>query len=491
MRVKKKQLEEIVGKQNVLHDSRELAGYCRDQSFVQPRTPDFVVFVETVEEIQGVVALANNGAVPVIPYSSGLNLHGATIPDHGGIVLNMSRMNKILTIDEENLFVIVEPGVTYGDLQDALTKKGLRIMVPLGVPAGRSVLTSYLERDVLLAAPSFEHGNALIMDTEIVLPTGELFRTGNWVAGGSPGNPNGPVRSMLQRLWTGAQGTLGIVTKMVLAVELLPRERRVFFMPFDSLAAATAAMVRVQYKEIGMECLLLNRFNLAALFNDVWEVPGEFPAAPRPAAAFERLRSRLPDWVVVLCLNGPPRHPEEKIAYEAKTLTEVCDMMNVGLQHTVVALPGAQTLMLAEMLRPWGMLKKFNYRGWVHDVSFKAPVESVPDLERLLYGLAQRYGYPEPDVGGAMIPLERGRGMHCEFDFHCNHDDEKETDRVHELWLAVSAELMNHGAYFDRPYGAWAEMVYNRAGGYTEKLKQIKKELDPNNIMNPGKLCFS
>jgi FAD/FMN-containing dehydrogenase len=89
-----------------------------------------------------------------------------------------------------------------------------------------------------------------------------------------------------------------------------------------------------------------------------------------------------------------------------------------------------------------------------------------------------------------VLPLERGRAVHCEFDLHCDLEDAQETRKVKSLWLKASEALINRGAYFDRPYGVWAEMVYKRAGNYTNKLMQLKKELDPQGVLNPGKLCF-
>jgi glycolate oxidase len=86
-----------------------------------------MAYAETVEQVQEVVKLANKTLTPLIPYSSGKNLHGATIPDQGGVILNLSKMNKIIEIDEENWFVIVEPGVTYQQLQDAMGIKGYYI----------------------------------------------------------------------------------------------------------------------------------------------------------------------------------------------------------------------------------------------------------------------------------------------------------------------------------------------------------------------------
>ncbi len=490
----KSNLEKIVGKGSVLVDEVRLNEYSGDQSFVAPRKPDAVVFVDTVEQIQALIRHANKTLIPIIPYSSGKNLHGATIPDQGGIILNLSNMNRIIEIDEENWFAVIEPGVTYRQLQDTLLKKGFRVMVPFGCVPERSVLSSYLERDPVLAAPSFEHGNSLILDTELVLPDGELFRTGNWASGGRPGAPNGPIRNTLSRLWTGSQGTLGVLTKMVVQIEPVPQAQKFFFIPFPTLADAVEPLQRIQRKEIGTECFLLNNFNLAALFTDTWDIPNRFPVESIPSPDFEQLRRLAPSWVLTVCINGPLRRTEEKISYEVEALEQLCDILNVELLESLPHIPAAQTTMRAEMLRPWSILKKFNYKGTVHDLSFKAPLKKIAALEKTLLDQALKKNYPLDDIGMYLLPLERGRGLHCEFDLHCRQStpsDGAEWEQVKALWLQASAELINCGAYFDRPYGAWAHMVYARAGNYTQMLRKLKSETDPNNILNPGKLCFT
>lgn len=491
MAAHKSDIAKIVGVDNVLDDRATLQRYAQDQSFVPMRMPDLVVFVQRVEQIQEIVKLANTTRTPLIPYSSGKNLRGATIPDHGGIILDMSRMNKIIEIDQDNLFAVIEPGVTYQQLQDELVSKGLRIMAPFGVMPKRSVLTSYLERDPVLAAPSFEDGNALIMDTELVLPTGDLFRTGNWASGGRPGAPNGPIRNTVYRLWTGAQGTLGIMTKMCVQVSFVPADRRIFFIPFKKLSEAIEPIRRIQRREIGTECFLINRFNLAALFSRDWSVPEEVPVAPTPSEDFSMLRDALPAWTLIVVINGPARRTQEKIAYEVDALCEVCDMMNVELRETLPRVPGAEHVIADELLRPWGILKKFNYRGSVHDLTFKTPLHNVSRVLDVVESLALRHGYPEGDIGVFVLPLERARAMHVEIDLHCPPDDCAERSLVKDLWLAASSELVNAGAYFDRPYGAWAPLMYGRAAAYTQMLKKLKSEMDPHNILNPGKLCFT
>lgn len=482
----KSDLMSIVGPDSVLDDEQSLSSYASDQSFVSPRMPDLVAFAHCVEQVQAIVTYANTTRVPLVPFSSGLNFQGGTVPREGGIVLNLSRMNSILAVDEDNWSCVIEPGVTACRLQDELGRHGLRAMLPFGVHPNRSALTSFLERDPALAAASFEYGNELIMDTEIVLPSGELFRTGLWASGVRPGSPMGPVRAMLNRLWTGAQGTLGIMTKMNIKVEYLPRMQRLFLIPFDSFPEAMEPLRMLQGKEIGLECFMLNAFNAAALLCSDWTVPEHFPAAMKASQEFESLRASLPPWLLAVCISGGPRMPEKKIAYEAEALESVCAAAHLPLYED----GRLRDCLLAELLRPWGILKKFCYRGSVHNLSFKTTLRRFPDFQKTVMEFINTCQYPLQDVGVYVLPLERGRAYHCEADFHCNPRDARETQRVRALWRDVSERLIDEGAFFDRPYGAWADMVYRRAGSYTRKLQEIKREIDPCNIMNPGQLCF-
>jgi FAD/FMN-containing dehydrogenase len=491
MAMVKKRLIEICGEAHVIDDDNTLTGYSRDQSFEEGVKPDCIVFPGAVEQVQQVVKLANETRTPLVPYSSGLNLHGAALAKQGGVIVNLSRMNKILTLDEENWFAIVEPGVTFQQLQGFLLEKGYRIMIPFGAPPDRSVLTSYLERDPVLAAASFEYGNNLIMDTEIILPDGEMFRTGLWSVGGDPGSSMGPVRNVIYRLWTGAQGTLGIMTKMGVQITPYIRERKIFFLCFHNLSEAVAPLRMIQRKEIGMECFLLNRFNLAALVSTDWDIPKTFPAIAASSASFNKLRSLLPPWVLIIAIQGGPLYPEDKIAYETEALRGVCASLNIELHETLSQVQGVDELLVNELIYPWGILKKFNYRGSVHDLSFKSPLQNITDMESAILRECTAGGYEPDTIGAFVLPLERGRAVHCEFDLHCDMAEPAEIRRVKDLWRKASEALMNQGACFDRPYGAWAEMVYGRAEPYAAKLKAVKKEMDPSGIMNPGKLCFA
>ena len=480
----KTKLEDIVGKENMNNDPESLKGYSWDQSFVEPTMPQRVVFPQSVEQIQEIVIAANQEKIPIIPYSSGLNLHGATIPDQGGIMMDMSRMNRVLEVDERNWSVMIEPGVTYSQLQDELSSLGLRVMIPWGVPPARSVLSSQMERDPNLSYASFEYGADQILDIELILPQGELYRTGGWAISDKPiGSAD-----RQHRFWTGAQGTLGIVSRMGLKIEYLPDEVKTLFLCFDKLEQALAPLQMIQKKEIGLECFLLNDFNLAATIAEGWEVPEVFPAQAKESKEFIGIQKNLSKWTMMISLPEAQYFPEDKFAYEEEALKKIAVDYNTEVFDSIPGKENLGAFFAKEVLRPWNILKKFNHRGSVHDVSFKSPLKKVPTFISIIESMANKHKYPLEDIGAYVLPIERGRAGHCEFDFHCDLEDEEEKAKVEKLWLDSSRALIDAGAYFDRPYGPWSEMVYSRAVTYSEKLKGVKKEIDPNNIMNPGKL---
>ncbi len=104
--------------------------------------------------------------------------------------------------------------------------------------------------------------------------------------------------------------------------------------------------------------------------------------------------------------------------------------------------------------------------------------------------IAAKYRYPGEDIGAYVQPMVQGRGCHCEFSLPCDRSNPDETAEVRNLFMDASESLMENGAFFSRPYGPWAEMVYARYTGSATALRKLKGIFDPNNILNPGKLCF-
>ena len=104
--------------------------------------------------------------------------------------------------------------------------------------------------------------------------------------------------------------------------------------------------------------------------------------------------------------------------------------------------------------------------------------------------IASHYGYPAHEIGMNIQPIEHNRACRPEFDFFYNPESEIEKATVREICNESAKEMLNEGAVFTRPYGELAPIVYEKAAGYASNLKRLKKVFDPNNIMNPGNLCF-
>ncbi len=483
----KGELTKILGAEYFSDDQKTLKQYSKDYSLVPPRTPTCVVKPKNVEEIQKIVKLANELKTPIVPSSSGAHFYGASIPSQGGIVVDLVRMNRILQIDERNRKVMIEPRVTWGQLQEELEKHDLMALNPLLPHASKSVLTSTLEREPIII-PKFEYSEP-VLTMEVVLPTGEIFRTGSASTPDalSPKAhtdlcmPYGPGTNFF-RLFHGAQGTLGIVTWMNVKVEYLPKTQRIFFIKFGEIKDAVEPLYRIQRLMLGNECLLLNNFNLANILTEEW--PSDF----------EDLRKALPQFTLILVLAGGRRLPEEKIEYEEEALMKVGSELLIEI---LPRLPGAyrdaERLILERLRSPWPEEEtywKFRYKGSCQDIFFHTTLNKVPELTQLIYQLADKYEYPRRDIGFYLQPLERSRAAHCEYSFYYNPEEPNEVESMRSLYVDAVELLVNMGAFFSRPYGQAADIVYGRSASYAEALKKVKGIFDPNNVLNPGKLCF-
>jgi hypothetical protein len=146
--------------------------------------------------------------------------------------------------------------------------------------------------------------------------------------------------------------------------------------------------------------------------------------------------------------------------------------------------------MADEFVTPWRLGKRFGYKGTTQALSFHATADNIPGIEKALFETAAKYRYSSAEIGAYLQPVERARSFYCVYDLHCDPTREDEVQRVKALFSEASEALIGAGAFFERPYGVWADMMYRRNATYAEYLRKIKAQLDPNNILNPGKLCF-
>lgn len=240
-----KELNKALPKENILSDEAERYVYSFDASNNQQNKalPDAVVFVENIEQVLKVVKIANEQMTPIICRGAGTNTVGACIPTHGGIVLNFSKMNKILEINPENMTAIVQPGVVVGDLQKAVEKQGL--FYP---PDPSNLKISTIGGSIAqnsAGARCFKYGATkdYIIDMLVVMANGELIRTGSNTIKNATGYNLGSI-------FIGSEGTLGIVVEATIKLIPKPEETQVIMAYFDTVEDSIYAVNKIIEKQV-------------------------------------------------------------------------------------------------------------------------------------------------------------------------------------------------------------------------------------------------
>ncbi len=228
-------LETMVGIEYVKYDAESLAKYGHDETERLVYLPEVVVKPITAEEIAAILILANKELITVTPRGAGTGLSGGALPIFGGIVISMERFNKIIEIDERNLQATVEPGVINEAFQEAVKEKGL--FYP---PDPASKGSCFLGGNVAESSGGpkcVKYGTTkdYILNLEVVLPTGEIIYTGANTLKNSTGYN-------LTQLMVGNEGTLGIVTKIIVKLLPYPKYNLLMLVPFRSLDEACAAV---------------------------------------------------------------------------------------------------------------------------------------------------------------------------------------------------------------------------------------------------------
>ena len=489
MEGKKRDLIGIVGKENVLDDPAVLEAYSWDQSFALPMRPSFVIKPENTGKVQEIVKWANVSRTPLVPVSSGPpHFHGDTVPGAAGaVVVDLRRMNHVVRVDRKNRMTLIEPGVTYSQLQPELAKEGLKLSTPLLPRANKSVIASLLERQPTLV-PKYQWSlPEPLRCLEIVWGNGEILWTGEagvqphslekqWEMGMAQINAMGPQETDWHRLVSAAQGSMGIVTWASIKCELLPKAHQLFFVPAEKLEELIDCSYKLLRVRLGDEFLLLNSSNLAYLLGE-------------GADGIRSLRERLPPWVILIGVAGRDILPEERVRVQEEDIKDITKQFAL---HPVSSIFGVRDeQVLAALLQPsrepyW----KLGYKGGCQSIFFLTTLDRTPEFVSTMYTLAEGLRYPGQDIGIYIQPQHQGVAYHCEFNLPFDRDDQTEAARTKELFVRASEELIKKGAFFSRPYGIWANLVYHRDAQSTILLKKIKGIFDPNSVLNPGKLCF-
>jgi FAD/FMN-containing dehydrogenase len=394
-------------------------------------------------------------------------------------------MNRIIKIDPKYKTAIVEPGVTFGQLQSELQKMGLCAYMPLLPRSSKSVIGSVLERDPVTIPGQHWDSTDPMLCIEIVFGTGDMARTGEaagpdplekqWQIGKAQMSPFGPTQMDLQRLVSGAQGTIGIVTWMSLKCRFLPTLIRSLFISSENIEPLIDLSQKLVRPKLGEHLFILNGLNIAILLGCSRE-------------EIQRIWKLLPQWIMFIGFEGFGPLPEEKVKYQEADVRDLAKSFGL-LPATNIQ--GINTERLQHLLSQpteeeyW----KLRLKGGFQDIFFLTTLDKAPGFVSEMRNLAQESGHPE-DLGVYIQPVVQGTSCHCEFNLYYDPTDPVALDRTQELLKGAPQNLENRGGFFSRPYAAWAKVAYSRAEDTAVMQRKIKKIFDPNGILNPGKLCF-
>lgn len=261
--------KKIAGDAFVFTDAESLDHYAHDETENLHFLPDIVIKPRTAAEISAIMKVCNENLIPVTPRGAGTGLSGGALPHKGGVLISFERMNTILEIDEKNLQVITEPGVITEVLQNAVKEKGLFYPPDPSSRGSCFIGGNIAENSGGPKAVKYGVVKDYVLNLEVVLPNGDIIWTGANVLKNSTGYN-------LTQLMVGSEGTLGLVTKIVLRLIPLPKYELLMLVPFNDLqkaGAAVSAIFRAGFTPSALELVEINALKIVNKFVDSTVVP--------------------------------------------------------------------------------------------------------------------------------------------------------------------------------------------------------------------------
>ncbi|MDW8102034.1 MAG: FAD-linked oxidase C-terminal domain-containing protein [Anaerolineae bacterium] len=449
-----REIENIVGEGNVLADDIDLLLYSYDASFPESK-PDVVVFPRSVEEISRIMALASAEQIPVIPRGAGTGLSGGAVPVKGGMILSLTRMTRILKIDTENLVVEVEPGVVNSHLQIALAPYGL--FYPPD-PASMKVCTLGGNVAENAGGPRcLKYGvtKDYVLGLEVVLPDGEIIHTGGQVIKNTSGYD-------LTRLFVGSEGTLGVITKIILRVLPLPEAKKTMLAIFDSLDAASKTVSAIVAAGIIPTTLEL-------MDNLLIRCAEEFTHVGLPTDA---------EALLLIEVDGA----KEALPPQVQAIENIC--RREGVREIRIAASAAEVDRLWLARRTViGAVARVRPSLVLQDVT--VPRSLLPEMVSRVVEVSRKVGLP---IG---VLAHAGDGnLHPLILFDSRIPGELE--KVHQAEEEIFASAIELGGTLTGEHGIGLTKREYFSWQFSPKemevTRNIKKAFDPMNILNPGKI---
>ncbi len=483
-------LRGIVGAENISDDPLDLI--CHERDLYTPvskrflgaaATPAIIVMPKNTEEVQGVIRVANEYKIPITPFSFGTNMGGAAVPSiEGSILLDLRRMNRILEINEETMTATIEPGVSYGRLDYEAKKKGLRTVSSIGGYTG-GLIGNFITANVRPFNAMFGFSDPIVT-MEIVLPTGEILRTGSQA---HPGYED--VNPYVRLAWgpdfvgmfRGSAGAFGVVTRAV--VRLYPAgevEKRLKF-AFPDLDSLLEAMKKSQRNEIGRAVLGVDR-------NEMFFVCTEREERDSMSKEeWQRTYKSFPEWVMLVNLEGR----KEIVEADEKLLRKICEecggtelklspryMESLDDFSTHRGRKIMHSLVIPSMICLWTCAPTSNIKTF-----YEKTLEELKKLD-MRFPLFKDVFNPGRWF---LIPFDRGTTYMIGVDVDFDTLDETQLNKATEFLLSYISLMTEVKGTIPMTMGPLVDMLLPT---YSKLMKTIKRILDPNDIFSPNRLCM-
>ncbi|WP_409305080.1 glycolate oxidase subunit GlcD [Peribacillus sp. SCS-155] len=451
----KEKIISIVTEQNYDDTKAGRLVYSYDSTPNYQALPDAVVSPRNTSEVAEVVKICNEHHIPIVPRGSGTNLCGGTCPLEGGIVMLFKHMNKILEIDEENLTATVQPGVITFDVITAVEARGLFYPPDPGSMKISTIGGNINENSGGLRGLKYGVTRDYVMALEVVLPNGEIIRTGGKLAKDVAGYD-------FTRLYVGSEGTLGIVTEATLKLIPIPDAKKTMLALYQDMEEAAKTVSKI----------IANRIIPATL---------EFLDQPTLKVVEDYARIGLPTDVQAVLLIEQDG-PLEVVERDILKISEICR------QENAVSVQIAQSEAEAEALRTarrtaLSALARLKPTTILEDAT--VPRSEIATMVKAINEIALKYNLDICTFGHA------GDGnLHptCPTDAR-NHE---EMERVEKAFAEIFEKAIELGGTITGEHGVgvmkapYLEWKLGETG--IAAMKAVKNALDPNNIMNPGKV---
>lgn len=425
------------------------------------KPPDYIVHPGTPEEISHILEIANKYRIPVIPFGGGSGTQGGALPVYGGIIVDLKRLDKIIEIDEKSLTVTAEAGIILSQLEWALNEKGLTLP---HYPASANCATlggCLAPRGTGTTSTKYGKAEDMVLNMEVVLPTGEIIHTPL-----VPQHASGPD---FFRLFLGSEGTLGFITKATMQLDYLPESRLLRAILFDDLSKALEAGRQIMTHRLSPFVIRLYD-------------PNSTRSRVRDILGYE-----LEGAYMVLGFDGDP----EIAALQERKALEICAEL------------GAQDLGREPGEAWWEHRYDFYYPPqslklpWMYGTT--ETVTTYDKIENLYLSekKAVEEGYADWNVkfiGHFSHWFHWGVMLYCRFIIENPPEDAEEALRLHNrVWNTAMSAVLANGGMINEHHGVGLKLsryMRRQYGDAWPLMLNLKKTIDPNGIMNPGKVGF-